>query len=217
MVHAVLLGDSIFDNATYVPDGLSVQEHLRVALDALDPDQHQVLLLAVDGDYITDVHDQIRALPVESTHLFLSVGGNDALRYAAQLQSRADSLAVALAALAEMKTEFNHRYGELLNQLSAFNKPLTVCTIYDQAPTQDPGLRLLAFTALSLFNDCITRQAIQSGLPLIDLRLVCSDPGDYSAVSPIEPSHQGGQKIAQRIATVISQHDKAIAHTVCYA
>ncbi|WOD37203.1 SGNH/GDSL hydrolase family protein [Nodosilinea sp. E11] len=217
MVHAVLLGDSIFDNATYVPDGLSVQEHLRVALDALDPDQHQVLLLAVDGDYITDVHDQIRALPVESTHLFLSVGGNDALRYAAQLQSRADSVAAALAALAEMKTEFNYRYGELLKQLSAFKKPLTVCTIYDQASTQDPGLRLLAFTALSLFNDCITRQAIQYGLPLIDLRLVCSDPGDYSAVSPIEPSHQGGQKIAQRIVTVISQHDKSIAHTVCYA
>jgi hypothetical protein len=217
VVHAVLLGDSIFDNATYVPNGLPVQEHLRAALDSLGTDHHQVLLLAVDGDYITDVHDQIRALPVESTHLFLSVGGNDALRYAAQLQSRADSLATALAALAEMKTEFNYRYGELLNQLSAFKKPLTVCTIYDQAPIQDPGLRLLAFTALSLFNDCITRQAIQNGLPLIDLRLVCSDPGDYSAVSPIEPSHQGGQKIAQRIATVISQHDKAIAHTVCYA
>ena len=109
MVHVVLLGDSIFDNATYVPDGLPVQEHLRAALDALGSNQHQVLLLAVDGDYITDVHDQIRALPVESTHLFLSVGGNDALRYAAQLQSRADSVAAALSELAEMKTEFNYR------------------------------------------------------------------------------------------------------------
>jgi hypothetical protein len=37
MSHVVLLGDSIFDNAGYVPDGLSVLAHLRALLPAGSP------------------------------------------------------------------------------------------------------------------------------------------------------------------------------------
>jgi hypothetical protein len=221
VIHAVLLGDSIFDNASYVPQGLPVQGHLTRALATLGTGPHQVSLLAVDGNYIEDVHDQIEALPETATHLFLSVGGNDALRYASQLQQQASSFPAALTALAAMKTEFNRRYGHLLDTLMQCDRPLTVCTIYDQAPTADPALRLLAVTALPLFNDCITRLAIQRGLALIDLRLVCSDPEDYSARSPIEPSDQGGQKIVQVIAQVLAQaiasHPDETQRTIGYA
>lgn len=52
--------------------------------------------------------------------------------------------------------------------------------------------------ALSLFNDVISRAAFSRGLPLIDLRLICAEPADYA--NPIEPSEQGGAKIASAIA-----------------
>ena len=53
----------------------------------------------------------------------------------------------------------------------------------------------------------ILREAILHGLPVLDLRFVCSDAEDYSTVSPIEPSSQGGAKLAQRLVTSVMQHD----------
>jgi hypothetical protein len=45
----VLVGDSIFDNAPYVPDEPCVTEQLQsIVRDGVD-----VSMLAVDGDYIT--------------------------------------------------------------------------------------------------------------------------------------------------------------------
>lgn len=214
MAHIILLGDSIFDNAAYVPDGLPVIDQVHQCL--LNSGDH-ASLLAVDGNCIQDISKQLKRLPVDATHLFISVGGNDALRYATLLQNAATSLPVALQQIASMKTEFNQRYQEMLQTVLDLNKPTIVCTIYDQCPTPNPGLQLLAFTALSMFNDCITRQAIQLGLPLIDLRVICNEASDYSSLSPIEPSTTGGQKIARCIATVLRQHDFSIPHTVCYA
>ena len=47
------------------------------------------------------------------------------------------------------------------------------------------------------FNDVILRVAFESKLQVIDLRLVCTEPGDYA--NPIEPSSRGGEKIARAI------------------
>lgn len=54
--------------------------------------------------------------------------------------------------------------------------------------------------ALCLFNDVITRAAFSRGTALIDLRLICSEDGDYA--NPTEPSVQGGLKIARAIASL---------------
>ena len=56
--HIVLLGDSIFDNAKYVPDGLPVIEHLRQII----PPNWQATLLAVDGDATPDVFGQTKRI-----------------------------------------------------------------------------------------------------------------------------------------------------------
>ncbi len=212
MTHLVLLGDSIFDNAAYVPGELPVIEQLRQALPAGD----RASLLAVDGDCIQDVARQLTGLPADATHLALSVGGNDALGYGAQLQETATDLPRALEQLAAMKTEFDARYAAMLDAVLAARRPTLLCTIYDRCPLADPGWRLLAFTALSAFNDCITRQAIARGLPLLDLRLVCSEPSDYSALSPIEPSAAGGEKIARGLARVVGEHDFGRSHAAAY-
>ena len=40
-----------------------------------------------------------------------------------------------------------------------------------------------------------------AGLPLTDLRVICDEPEDYA--NPIEPSVQGGAKIARAIVEVV--------------
>ena len=74
MGHVVLLGDSILDNARYVPDRPAVIEQLREAL----PRGWQASLLAVDGHITEDVAKQLNKLPADATHLVVSAGGNDA-------------------------------------------------------------------------------------------------------------------------------------------
>src|SRR5437763_7003051 len=81
MSHVVLLGDSIFDNAAYVPGRPPVVEQLRRAL----PAGWRATLLAVDGHTTADVAGQLARLPADATHLVVSVGGNDALGASAVL------------------------------------------------------------------------------------------------------------------------------------
>jgi hypothetical protein len=49
------------------------------------------------------------------------------------------------------------------------------------------------------------RIAFRVGIPLIDLRLVCTTPADYA--NEIEPSVAGGAKIAGAIVSAVTQHD----------
>jgi len=58
-------------------------------------------------------------------------------------------------------------------------------------------------TALSVFNDRITRAAFARNLPVIDLRLICDQDEDYA--NPIEPSVRGGDKIAAAIAGLVTE------------
>jgi hypothetical protein len=52
---------------------------------------------------------------------------------------------------------------------------------------------------------------------VLDLRLVCDRPDDYSPVSPIEPSVTGGLKIARVIAEVATTHDFSKCRSIIYA
>ena len=79
--HIVLLGDSIFDNKSYVGSGPAVIDQLRQEL----PSGWQATLLAVDGSVTADVPRQLRRLPRDASHLVVSVGGNDALGHSATI------------------------------------------------------------------------------------------------------------------------------------
>jgi hypothetical protein len=100
--------------------------------------------------------------------------------------------------LAEAQAHFARRYLAMVEAVVATGVPAVLCTIYDANFPPPEGTVIKA--ALSLFNDVITRAAFSRGLPLIDLRLICSEPGDYA--NPIEPSEQGGAKIAAAIAAL---------------
>jgi lysophospholipase L1-like esterase len=198
--HMVLLGDSVFDNAAYVAGGPDVVSQLRGVL----PAGWRATLQAVDGSVTASVARQLEWLPGDATHLVVSVGGNDALQASDILTASAASTAEALLKLAAVKDQFEFNYSRMLGQVLARRLPTAVCTIY-YPRFPDAALQRLAVTALASFNDCIIRAAFAAGLPLLDLRLICSDDADYA--NPIEPSARGGEKIAAAIQTLLAAHD----------
>jgi hypothetical protein len=208
MGHLVLLGDSIFDNARYVPDRPPVEEQVRRSL----PPGWRVTLLAVDGHTTEDVPGQLARLPADATHLFVSAGGNDALGESSILGEVACTVGEALGLLQEVRERFRRDYRAMLQALLGTGKPAAVCTVYDAIPEMGAAER----AALAGFNEVILREAFQAGLPVLDLRLVCDRASDYSHLSPIEPSVSGGSKIARVITEVALRHDFSQNRSVVY-
>jgi lysophospholipase L1-like esterase len=210
MTHIVLLGDSVFDNASYVGGGADVVTHLR----ALAPEGWRATLKAVDGSVVNHVAWQLETLPDDATHLVVSAGGNDAIVNAGILGEFAESSAEVLNRLADVAEGFEADYRRMLGELRSTGKPSAVCTIY-YPRMEDPVVQRLAVAALSTFNDVITRAAFGAGLPLLDLRLVCDEDSDYA--NPIEPSEAGGAKIARAILRLVSEHDFRRGRTQVFA
>jgi lysophospholipase L1-like esterase len=208
MGHVVLLGDSIFDNAAYVPDRPAMIDQVRRGL----PPGWTATLLAVDGHTTADVEAQLRHLPADATHLVVSAGGNDALGASALLGEPATTVGDALATLAEAVGKFREAYVRMLRAVLSAGKPACICTVYDAIP----GLGAAERTGLAGFNDVITRAAAAAGIPLVDLRVACTHPDDFSPVSPIEPSVVGGAKIADAVCRVVAGHDFAAGRTAVY-
>jgi hypothetical protein len=196
--HVVLLGDSVFDNAAYVAGAPDVvrQVHRRL------PPGMEATLAAVDGSKMGDVYQQLKRVPQDATHLVLSVGGNDALGHSEYLDAPARSTAEALLGLAAIGAGFERSYLAILSEVLSLQIPTAICTVY-YPRFPDAALQKLAVAGLTVFNDCIVRAAFAYGLPLLDLRLICTEGGDYA--NPIEPSAQGGEKIARAIAEFVEQ------------
>jgi hypothetical protein len=208
MSHVVLLGDSIFDNASYVPGDLPVIEQLRRQL----PDRWQATLLAIDGDVTRGVSSQLTSLPTDSTHLVVSAGGNDALSQSHILQEPARSVAGVLNRFATIREQFRRDYRQMIQSVLHCRRKAAVCTIYDSVP----GLDQMSVTALSLYNDIILKEAFNAALPVIDLRMVCVKSSDYSVISPIEPSAEGGAKIVKAIVRLFDNHDFDLHRSTVY-
>jgi lysophospholipase L1-like esterase len=202
MGNVILLGDSIFDNQAYVSRGDEVIQKVRSEL----PAGFEATLNARDGAVIADLGGQLAHLPSDATHLVISVGGNDALESIDVLKEDAASVAAALAKIGRVRDRFATAYRMMLDDAQRLRLPTAVCTIYD-AQFPDLAQRRLANLGLGVLNDVITRQAAARRLPILDLRVMFSDPEDYA--NPIEPSGQGGQKIARAIAEILARHDFA--------
>lgn len=196
MNNIVLLGDSIFDNAYYVRGGPDVFTHLRNLL----PETWIPTLLAIDGATSRDVRDQLRRLPPDATHIVVSMGGNDALMAGHLLYVEVTSVSEALLVLSPALEDFERGYRQTLRDILNTKLPITVCTIYNANIEQVSQSRVFKI-AVALFNDVILRVAREEHLPVIELRSVCTEPSDYA--NDIEPSIQGGHKIASAIAAAV--------------
>jgi hypothetical protein len=189
-MHIVLLGDSVFDNAPYTDGGPAVIDHLKAML---EPGQ-EATLLAVDGHRVADMPSQVRRIPPDATHFFLSVGGNDALDQVSLLNQPVRTVAEGMGVLGGEVDAFEARYGALLGELTASFEWLEVCTIYNGSfGEEQPVLS----AAVRLFDDVIQRAAIAHRLEVIELRDLLNEPLHYA--NPIEPSVEGGRVLAEEI------------------
>ncbi len=209
MNNVVLLGDSVFDNGAYTGGGPAVVTHLQAKL----PPRWKATLLAVDGSVTADVTRQLAGLPRDATHLVISAGGNDALMRSGFLGEPAESVADVFLRMSVLALDFERDYGQMLEAALDLALPTAVCTVY-YPNFLDPAMQQLGVIGLLAFNDCILRTAFQAGVPVIDLRLVCTDPADYA--NEIEPSAAGGAKIAEAVVRTVTAHNFAKRQTTIY-
>jgi hypothetical protein len=221
MPNVVLLGDSIFDNQAYVEPGEpAVIDQVRMQL----PAGWHATLLAVDGSVTADIPQQLARLPMESdpirtptTHLIISTGGNDALGSLSVLAEPATSVAGALARLGTVLDRFEQAYHRMLDAVLARDLPTAICTIYN-GNFPDPAYQRLTTLGAALYDDVIVRLAVARGLPVLELRQICTESADYA--NPIEPSARGGDRIARAIAALLTTHRfsrSSSSRTVVYA
>ena len=207
--HIVLLGDSIFDNGGYVDKGDSVIEQLNRKLTP----NVKATLLAVDGDVTTDIYAQLENLPEDTSHVFISCGGNVALRIANVLNQTVESVGQAMDIFTEVKTEFEQRYSNMISAVRNKTDKISICTVHDSVPEYSQR----ALTALSMFNEVILKEAFKVQSPVLDLRLACNESIDYSSISPIEPSKFGAKKISDLITIVTKEHCFSNGKSIIYA
>ena len=142
--HIVLVGDSIFDNIVYVGENEAVPDHLRQLL----PGKVKSTLLAVDGSFSKEVPDQLKNIPCDTTHIFISTGGNDALAAKSVIDSGYDSVKeIDISGnftdlLALLQQAFKNDYRKAITSAIATGKTVTVCTIYDCIPGLEPRHRM---------------------------------------------------------------------------
>jgi hypothetical protein len=208
MNHVILLGDSIFDNACYVPGRPAVIEQLRSLL----PHGWRATLLAVDGSMAAEVPQQLQRLPADASHLVISAGGNDALADSGIVANQGITASEGFEIISQIQERFRQDYRAMLRAVLELQKPTVLCTVYDSFP----DFPSKALTGLAVFNDVILREAFRHGLPVLDLRLVCEEARDYSSLSPIEPSEIGGAKIVRGIRRLLTGHDFGRGESVVY-
>ena len=197
-----MLGDSIFDNEKYCAGGLTVQQHLKESLGG----DWRITLLARDGATTPSIARQIANCPADTTHIALSVGGNDALLRSVVLNHRVETVKHALETMHGIREEFESSYLTVLKAISNLKLPAVICTIYN-VRHRNVGFRNATNTALTIFNDVILRQTAAANHRAVDLRPVCDCDTDF--VNYIEPSHSGGKKIASALAASLTTTNHA--------
>tara|TARA_B100001564_G_scaffold313406_1_gene286905 strand:- start:176 stop:853 length:678 start_codon:yes stop_codon:yes gene_type:complete len=194
-----LLGDSIIDNKSYVQHGeFSVLEHLEYQSDL------QFQQLAYDGHTTENVlSGQIFSPAVQtSSHLVLSVGGNDLLQNIPFLyEGPIENINGAIAGVQQyIFNPLQQRYETIVEKLSSHRANLLLCTVYEgDLGRSDEFSNIIdsSKTMVSAFNDIVYKTANKYGADVLELRDIFVRPEDYA--NPIEPSHIGGEKLAKAI------------------
>ena len=125
--------------------------------------------------------------------------------------------------------DFEKDYIKMLVNAMRCGLKTTICTIYhpnfdigrsdrieDMLPygLELPQIQEKAMTGLTIFNDIIFQEAVNFGLPVMDLRLIFSEDSDYA--NAVEPSAVGGSKMARIIKKIVYDHDFSLSNTVVF-
>ena len=174
----ILIGDSVLNNANYVPSGKSVYDILKTKLS-------KVLNFSKDGATINDLYSQLDKIPTNlnktETHIFISAGGNDILNKSSELNS------------ANITHLFN-RYMDFLKSLRVKlgNAQIHILNLYLPANPRYQSYK----PSIDQWNQLINNNSSKIGeiYNVVDLNSLLTTPNDF--VYDIEPSEFASEKIA---------------------
>ncbi len=199
MYDIALYGDSVFDNQRYVIEGSTVKDMLIMRLREID----QISLIAKDGATSYDLVQQLKDPFLETSHYFISIGGNDALKLRPGiLENNSDEWDTLVVEDIFSSTEKFRKNLEMVSSyphLSLIPEDVTFCTIYIDIP----GLTKHEKMTINIFNSIIIDIATSYGFNVLDLRKLFTQTQDFSSSSPIEPSEHGGLKLATAITDIV--------------
>ena len=180
----ILMGDSVLNNANYVPAGKSVYDSLKTKLS-------KVINLAKDGATINDLYEQLDKIPVDlnntNTYIFISAGGNDILNKRSELSS----------------TEIRRLFDSYMDFLKALRIKLGSAKINLLNLYLPVNPRYQAYkTSIEQWNQLLQASSNKVGemYNVVDLYGLLKTPEDF--VYDIEPSESGSDKIAYVIYLV---------------
>ena len=142
----------------------------------------------------------VREIPEDATHVVISIEGAWAIEVSGLLQVGTHTISEALEALCTAADEFE---GILTGMIAAAREtglPTVVCTLVP-ARYVKPAQHRVAATALAIFNDRVLRRAFAARLPIVDLRMVCDEDGDYASETLL--SRAGVRKAANVIRAAL--------------
>ena len=177
----ILMGDSVLNNANYVPAGKSVYDSLKSKLS-------KVINIAKDGATISDLYGQLDKIPVDlnntNTYIFISAGGNDILNKRTELSS----------------TELRRLFDSYIEFLKALRTKLgsvkiNILNLYLPANPRYQTYK----TSIEQWNQLIQSSSNKVGemYNVVDLHALLTIPDDF--VYDIEPSESASDKIAYLI------------------
>lgn len=193
----VLLGDSILDNAPYVPPGQpDVAAQFEHALQSRPG--WSVHRLATDGAVMSHVgRVQLDKMPPGATVILLSIGGNNGLAALGKLRG------APIETIATFYNTFRAEYEGLLDYIQGTcNIPLVLCTIYQPQMAQHGYIvDTICSLGVRYINTVILRVARARKIPVLDMWTIFSQRADYA--NAIEPGVPGGHKIVRNMLRLL--------------
>jgi len=174
----LLLGDSILENGFYVEK--SIESILKNSI-------HNIFNYAYDGTKISDIYSQIQKIPYDlnssSSFIFLSVGGNDIIERARTGSTSED---------------INPIFDEYKNMIYSLKakmdqSKIILLTLYYPYNSDYH----LYYDMIKDWNKSLEKFAVNENLQILKTYNLLGKPEDF--IHSIEPSIQGGMKIAQSI------------------
>ena len=155
----------------------------------------------------------VRVIPEDATHVVISIEGAWAIEASGLLRGGTHTISEALETLCTAADEFE---GILAGMIAAAREtalPTVVCTLVP-ARYVKPAQHRVATTALAIFNDRVVRRAFGARLPIVDLRMVCDEDGDYASETLL--SRAGVRKAANVIRAALYEVSRSVQRTRVY-
>ena len=178
----ILIGDSVFNNNSYVEKGKAVNEILQKNSD----ENITIICLARNDSTINNVYQQLENVNIDLNDklitVFLSVGGNDIMNL--QQQNLDDTF-----------EKYKTLIGAITTKLP--NVKLVLLNIYYPANTSKYDSLIDKWNT----NIDLEYESNNKNIYILNLANLLKEPSDF--VFDIEPSIIGGEKIANKILGII--------------